>query len=419
MSPTRTLAGLFLLLLALAALSGCTGTTGEQPSVLLIVGYTDAAGGKVALLRSETLCTGPDPRCQAQSLLPGSERPLPAPPVAYDLANRPQARDELVVLSRAGTAVNGPAFLNFFLSANLSPDLPVEFAESRPAVALGPDLPRTPALLGRDIAFCPTHVQVSATGRYAAVLNDVRGVCGSFAALNSVVVLDLQPGVGAPPLIVDLFDDNVLPTRLFVRQTFAGTGDRLFWAQDRGATTRLLDVPLPRPAGTAPRTVAEIDGGLTNPVVDLRGLGDALIALRSTDFVPVLTPVDNPTPGERVATAVTAARRLVVQETGGLPSLVIIGQNRVAIHLDRDDAEPAELSVPGVVDGTIDAASFAYFASAPATPGGPGAISLFDFVFFGPNQPLPRLQRFPVTGLGTPSFVSWVLARAEAPVTAR
>ncbi|MDQ3458609.1 MAG: hypothetical protein M3498_04765 [Deinococcota bacterium] len=405
------LGALGLLLLGLA---GCTGTTAVQPDVLLVVGYSDAAGGKVALVRAETLCTGADPICQEQAVLAGSERPLPAPPVAYDFTNRPRERDELVVLSRAGNVLGGPAFLSFFVSADISPNDPSGFVEARPALELGPGLARTPALQNVELSFCPVHVQVSATGRYAAVLNDSRGACASPTALNSVVVLDLRPGPGLAPRIVDVADDNVLPGGLYLSQTFAGANDRLFWTQDRG-DARILDIPLPRPAGTLPRIVAEIAGTLANPVVDLGAVGPTLIALRPGDFLPITGLPDSPELGDSVDTALTNARRLVTQETGRLPSLVLIGTGRIAIHLDQDDPEPAEVGIPGVVDGTIDEASFAYFIAAPPAPGGDAVIHLFDFVFYDPAVAPPRVQPFPVTGLGDPAFISWVLARLEPP----
>jgi hypothetical protein len=408
------------LLLALAAaallLSACTGTPSPELDTLLISGYTDAEGGHVALIDARTLCPpGAGPRC-GEGILPDSVRPLPAPPVAFDMVERVPARSELVVLSREGQVLNSPAFLSFFATDDIDPANPVDFAESREAVTLGPELPVSPEvaarLAGQPLNYCPVRVQISAAGRFAAVLNDNEGTCAS-PVLNNIVVLDLSPPELLGVLVVDFFDLDVLASGLYLDQSFGEQDDRLYWYQEVAVGARLVELPLPRPgADTRPvAAVIDVPFEIGNPLTDLDALGTTFFALRRIDFVPIVGVPGSPQLGEAVATGLTNARRLVLDPFQARRNLLVIGSERVAVLLEAEDPAPQDFSVFGVVDGTIDLASFAYFVSAEA-------ITVFDLVLYDPTLAPPRVQRFAVPGLTSPAFISWAQARLEPLVPA-
>ncbi len=405
MISTRSALGFSLIILLLSA---CTGTPSQRPDVLLILGYSDAAGGKVGLVRAETLCVGTGPACLEQRIIEGSEQLLPAPPVAYDIVDRGSSRRELAVLSRTGTTVNEPAFLSLFNIAGLDPINPEGFAPlpGRGPFALGPDLPRAPALATRTVDFCPAEVQLSADGRYAAVLNDNRGRCNSLASLDSIVILDLQDAAR----MVAVLDDQIVASSIYLAQ---GAESRLYSLQEvaQGVRIRETLVPSTLVPGTSAfvtRTVADIPlDTLINRVNDLDALGATLIALRNADFFAITSPASAPVVGEAVPAGLGTSRRLVVlDDPVRAAHVIVLGDNQVAVHETIADASPQSLTVSGVVSGTIDLTEFAYFA-APGTTG--GVISTLDLIFYSPATP-PRVDRFVIAGLGNPAFISWVQA---------
>lgn len=294
----RNLCALFLSA-TLLALTACTGTGEEGTPILLVVGYqSDAAGaaGKVGLVRSTFGVPG-----AARELSLTASRNLPAAPIAYDVTDRSNDRNELVVLSRgASPAPDAPAFLSFFNLAGIGSRNLKAFKPMRPEVALSaadldlsaPDLPLEPQ-------FCPVDVQVSRTGRYAALLHD-GAPCGisGFAAVD---VLDL----GASPVkLLERLDVQIEPAGFYLAQSGADAPDSLYFFQDDPAGVQLTRLTLPGENARNP-TIDPFLGGDLEEIADLstlnqdvEGLGlvlapteadpgrTALITLFSESFVP-------------------------------------------------------------------------------------------------------------------------------------
>ena len=120
-----------LTLFALLSLVACTGTTESGVPILLVVGYqedvADGAEGQVGLIEDTFDVAG---TAREISFVEGSSRPLPARPIAYDLTERDNSRDTLVVLSRNDGVANvndSAAFLNFFNLTGVDADNPAAF----------------------------------------------------------------------------------------------------------------------------------------------------------------------------------------------------------------------------------------------------------------------------------------------------
>jgi hypothetical protein len=247
MTPIRTVFGCSLALLVLA-LSACTGSSETPTPVLLVVGFQreadDSLTNHIGLIRDSL-----DQSSTRFDFLTASVRDLPQPPRAYDLTNREDARNTVVVLSRAQdpdleTDVF-ESYLSFFSLSRIDADNPVRFSRTRddfnfhsealeivPNNFPNPDAP----------VFCPSKVQVTQDGTYAAVLN-VPSLCGAGAAQNFIDVFDLRVN---GRLLQRL--PNVASGGLYMSQ---GSGaDILYYASDTPNSLTLSAATMPRPSQT-------------------------------------------------------------------------------------------------------------------------------------------------------------------------
>ena len=128
-----------LLLFALLALIACTGTVEQGTPIFLVVGYqadaADGAEGKVGLVEDTFGVSG----ASENRLSFVTSQDLPAAPVAYDLTDRDNTRDTLIVLSRNDGSANvadSTAFLSFLNLENIDPADPANFTTARETLDL-------------------------------------------------------------------------------------------------------------------------------------------------------------------------------------------------------------------------------------------------------------------------------------------
>ena len=228
--------GLAAALLTLATLlAACTGSYEAPSPILLVTGYQDATGAKIALIRDN-----PDPRVRTNRLafLPKSVRTLPAPAVSYDVIDREGARSAVVVLSRSpeNTPTGSEGFLTTFSLTGIDPDNPAAFTE-RNQVTINDFQPVTP--LPNPI-FCASRLQVTQSGNYAAVLN-VPSLCG-LQAQPFIDILDLR----SSRLLARIMDVNgVSSSGLYLSQDV--TQDLLYYATTPSGSLQVRRAVLPRP----------------------------------------------------------------------------------------------------------------------------------------------------------------------------
>jgi hypothetical protein len=371
------------------------------------------AGSHVALIRDAF-----DPseaNTDRLQFLVDSVRPLPAPAVSYDVVDRGGTRSSLVVLSRART-VNGPStgYLTFFSLSGIDPDNPTRFKETREWVISTEDVVVVPTETVINPRFCPSSVQVTQTGAYAAVLNEP-GLCR----------LGGQPSV-------DIFDLQSQPIRLLQRiNRVAGGGiylsqsptqDALFYATNESRSLRLQRALLPRPRQAfgsddtvTVEQVVDVTSTTGNDFVDLGLSGlpgeERLVVLFEESLVTVTDFTGTGTASEAVATPPN--NDIVIRDDQrDTEATLILGTfqarrfSYVPSSASEEDLEPESADVRAV-DAVIEPnAGFVYFL----TGGQEDQISLFDLNSHDPGETLSDPTPFdlePPTNLPNPSFITW------------
>lgn len=415
-----------------ATLGACTGSFEARNPVLLVVGYSSDAGGRVALIKDRF---GEDGTVDAQlEFLPGSVRNLPAPAVDYDVIDRERARATLVVLSRA-PAVGGGAtgYLNLFSLRAIDPANPVAFSpEGAFTISNAPgDVEIVPdTLRGRNPAFCPVSVQVTQTRAFAAVFNEP-SVCG---------------GQGQPS--IDLFDLRGAQLRLLQRITTGGAGDGgvgggsflesggdiylsqsptrdlLYYAVRVPGGLRLEQATMPRPGSAfgaddrVPVTdIAEVTArAAQGDFVDLGRAGtpgDERLVVLFEDALASVAGFEGGSVGDAVTPVETARDNAFVirddqRETDATLLVSTPAAQRFSyVPVTTDNETPAiENARVDAVDAVIEPTfGFVYFVA-------PGQVSIFDLSSYDVGESLRNPRAIPVPELAgaAPSFVTWTQA---------
>lgn len=352
----RTLVLTFALLALL--LASCTGSYEAPNPVLLITNIPRVAAdgtptNALGIIR-DSLNTDQATRKGRFTFLPGSERSLPAPPQSFDITNRANARNTLVVLSRASAqaATTPLSYLSFFNIAGLdgseSDPTVAGFTNDRElslneAVIVPRNFPTNPI-------FCPSKVQVSQGGNYAAVLN-VPQLCGYGPSQNFIDIFDLS-GVGQARLLQRI--NGVAEGGLYVSQS--SSDDVLYYATKTAGSLSLLRVSLPRPGQAfGPDDTL----GTTFPVATIR---DQLAQGNFVDF-----GVAGEAGGERLVALFGNALAYVTGYTGeGTSTVVGTAGSDNAVILRDDQLRTSE----ALVLGTPSAARLSVFPSTFTTGDG-------------------------------------------------
>ncbi len=419
----------------LFALVACTGTTESGVPILLVVGYqenvADGAEGQVGLIEDTFDVAG---TAREISFVEGSSRPLPARPIAYDLTDRDNSRDTLVVLSRNDGAANvndSAAFLNFFNLTGVDADNPAAFEQTDPGqLELSADaLDTTEPDLPLDLNFCPVDVQVSEGGRYAALLHDGEP-CGirGFGALD---IIDLEPvGSNEPAKLLGRFSSQIVPVSFYLRQERVGVGDnRLYFFQNDPVGVQVTELLLPDENDNNPEIdpilggdnlteVADVaddtqeveDLGLVLDGADENATAPVLVTLFDESFVP-LRNYDTDAAviiGNRVDT-IEDSRKVLTDDFLTTDSVFILSDDEFTVHENVGEAAEEAASIVAADAVYEPRNNFVYFVSDET-------VSLFDpqdFQFEEDDEVDTR--PFDVDELSDPVFVTWIQAVSDVP----
>jgi hypothetical protein len=375
---------------ALFALVGCTGTFEERPPTLLVVGFGAEGSGEVGLIDTRLFDAGVPPEERVvtvrRALVDRSQ------PLAFDVVDRTGDRSELVVLSRRGENY----YLSFFNLRDIDPDDPAAFAEN---TARRVDL----SALGSEEPLCPRALQISRTGRYAALLNDnQRAGCAASPALS---IVDLQQ---------QAVTNVSVPGQPIIRTAFhlAQEADALYFLSEQAGDAVLRRLEVSAPASPSEGFAIPLPSG-QREVRDLAPVRDALVVLRNSTFVAVrdferdasLDDVDL----EGGRSTVTNAQHLVADDFRILPNVMILSGSQFAVHLTVSDDDESTTSLSSAVGGTVDFNQFAFLLA-------PQRVHVFDPLEFD-GSGAPRVTAFTFDALQQPAFITWTLAAPENPPT--
>jgi len=401
----RLALGLSVLLAML--LVSCTGTSEDPLEVLFVVGYgTTAAEAGIAIVEDVTAAGGSDDFV----IVENSRRPLPAPPVDYDIIDRLNQRSELVVLSRVLDTTSNLANVLFFNIEELSPNDPSTFQESRPRLTIDLDSLEVDADVSpAPSSFCPVAVQVDSEGRYIALLND-QSQCASTDP-DAIDVIDLEASGGAR--IVAHIQDPIITTAFFLEQeeSRGGDQDKLYYFEEVAGEPELQRLDIPND-GDEPEPISldiTIESRAGNEIVDFGGVFEDYLVLREDSFIVIPNQggaLSQPDESDAIETS-NNSERAVFDDFRRTQALLVLSDNRLTVHqslLDEDENDIFLQNAIGVIDPLNE---FGYLFTA-------GRVSRFDlFTYDGEEIDADNYRSFRIDDLPTPAFAIWVQARLE------
>lgn len=407
MRHARLLAGVCLATLVAV---GCTGTSEPRPPTLLITGVEEAGTPRLLLIEDVTATAPPgSPRL---SVVPGGARDLQAPAVDLDFENRGAGREAAWVLTRSHTGGTGApvvsAWLQRFAVHEVDPAAPGGFAEDVSArIAL--TLPGGGGLLdGLSLtspATCPTALQVTRDGAWAAVLDDP-SACGQ-SDHGELWLIDTAQGTATSLAATS----ELVPAGIYLDQR--PDEERLYFLIDAITNTHVY---VDRLDGTPAQRLAQAALPRRGPdLVDFVGSGDALIALTVDELVGIdlARPTD---PAVISRTLDSGAWQIVADPTGAAPDVLALGVSRTAVHPTLADSNPDTTGFSAVAATVDPVILFAYGVAE-------GRILIFDLLTGGSSGESLRVHAeqvveltLPAAGTGGPggaagvSVIGWVRA---------
>lgn len=429
----------FILATCLLALplSACTGSFEDPDPVLLVTGFQRVSGttatNHVGLI-SDNLNLDSDTLAARFDFLTDSVRNLPAPAVSYDITNRENARNTLIVLSRGLNEDDNPAtppyssFLSFFSINQIKVDNPVDFKRppGRTTDTNINDIDAVPEDFPNRTApfYCPSEVQVTRGGNYAAVLNVPR-LCG----VNAAQFIDVLALDGTPRLLGRI--NNVASGEnpgaaggIYVSQGSAE--DILYYAVRSPSSLTLNALTLPRPGQQfgpddrlpTAQVVASVrnraeDGAFVDLGVSGQSGSDQLAVLSTRGLAYVSSYSSDGEATEPVGTLENDNARLIrddLRQTDATLVLALPEANRFsyfpASFTTDEDGDLVSDEVRGsvaAVDAVIESNNgYVYFVAN-------GLVSLFDLQSYDTGDDL-ETQALTVSELTNPTFVTWAQA---------
>jgi hypothetical protein len=400
-TPLKLLAGLGVL-----ALGACTGTSEPLNPVLLVTGLEGAAGPQVALIRDSFGTTGASD--ERLTFLSESTRPLPAPAVSYDVVDREGTRGALVVLSRADPVAGAATgYLNFFALSGIDPNDPAAFTETRQLSLEPGEVEFVDTVI--DPRFCPSGVQVTQTGNFAAVLSEPR-LCGS----NQNPFIDILDLEGEQVRVLERLS-NVAGGGIYLGQGAAL--DLLYYAVNAPNSLLLRRAVMPRPGSGSSfdqndLIVQDVTAVTANTArqgnfVDLGRAGapgnERLVVLFERALVNVTNFSGEGVAGEPIATERNNAQviRNDRRDTDATFFLSTPEAQRFSFLPPAGGAEQLQNASVRATDAVVEPTyDFIYFVA-------DGVVSLFDLRSFRAGTDLPDPRPLPVEELLAPSFVTW------------
>lgn len=401
--PARQCLGMPLLIaVCLAALSGCTGTFEARPPTLLVVGFEDAAGPAVGLVR-DTFNVVESGENRNLEFIPGSRRALPAPAVSVDVVDRAGARPTAVFLARDPntrfTSLRGFAIES--IDQTDSSAFTSEPSFARVLANGGPDGDEGLLEIGLSDDYCPTEVQVSSSGRYVAVFEE-RAVCGD-TEFRAIYLLDLMASApGEDPVIARLVSPEPGAAGIFLDQNgdLDPAGRETLYFVDPGAGVRAWDL------GSGTSRVLDVTG-LSGAVSGLRDIGRVLERLVLVDANRLfLVPSAQSNPEATAVASAESLSELVLDPFGITEQAVLLAGDELVIHPDAREAafdrEPGALPRSAAVLEPID--RFVYLV-------GDARIDVFDLLEFDGGS--VQIDPFTVPEIPSATAITWTRARTE------
>ena len=358
-------------------LAACTGTTEERLPTLLAVSLVQNDEPQVALIETVLASDG------TYTLLEDSRRPLPAPAKDFSVTGRRGERGELVVLSRAD---DNETYLDFFSLRSIDPADPQNFkpVADKPRLALS-------TFEDAEGGFCAEALQISNSGRYAAIFNGTDGCQGIDEP--TIDVLDLREERVLERITGGTFG-LVTATPYIDQRT-----DALFYLTQGVNQVNLIRLNL---ANLSKETFAELDAENENNIAqyasDISRQGDTLLILRSAEIVAL--PLSNPENPLSLSTT-SGSKRFVDNLVEASTNILTLTSRRLTVHRSLEDEDEGSADLDSLF-GTLEAVEgFAYFPLE-------GAIRRFDLLRYRSSsaEVSSLLRTYSVPELTTPGPIT-------------
>ena len=396
------------LLLLLLFLSACSGTSESQASILLVIGFDKKVGLLDAcLITSEIADDCPSSTIATEEnerpLLFEHDLPEGSEPISFDITDRDNKRDELVVLSAKGSGNQRTAYLSFFRVSGINPDpQSAQLPESRSFLALKIEN----IIIDSDVSpqptsFCPTDVQVDEEGRYIGFFSSNSTSC-SGGLVDAIDIIDLQT---SPPTLVRHIELGISFPKGFYIDQVNQRDDKLYYLQKSGSKVALTSLLLNDDiTDNDEQEVTKFDND--EEVIDMLALGDKLIVLNKEDFI-VIDRFRFST--EEKTNTVTATpfdnnKQIIIDDFFRTPYLYLLSDSSFVPYPTLNPTEePKDASAFSITDGTFESINtFIYLLSNQS-------IRKFDALTFD-FEDTPSLTSFTINALNNPKLITWVQA---------
>lgn len=411
---------IFMLVMGMILLSGCTGTPAPTPPLFIIAGVRDT--NSIIVLQDRVL----EPNAPTPRFVRFTSQQLTATPLAFDIVDEASSRSELVVLSRGGTRDTNnifPAFLDFFNTRGLTPTDPGTFRPSRAQIDL-----RTLTYPFPLADLCPIDVEVTRDGNYALIFNSPR-VCNPTkldtdnvivvvslrAAPVSVVSSLLQENSTKPLVTSSVLTGSPISTGMFLDQS----GDTLYYLRRVGvATLELRTLSFTAYTSTTPETTTNPAQVISSNIPirgdefrDMTKVGSNIAILGGGSYV--LAPQTVTEGFVPRATDTVDVRfqgpRAFVQDITNTRLLFLDDNERIVYHADPNTTTNTEADVTGTVSTWNTSDNFLYIAGTDrltildTLPFAEGSINLSSLLTEDTCQDSPDL-----CALDNPTALSWI-----------
>ncbi len=385
----------------LSFFSACSGTSESQPSTLLIIGFDNKIGLLDTCLLTNDIASDCPSSTKATEENPRPlllERSLPedSESLGFDIADRDNRRNELVVLSAKGLGAERIAYLSFFTTTNINPDpQSVQLSESRAFITLeienftiDNDVSPQPASL------CPTDVQFEEEGNYLAFFSD-QDICGA-SLVDAIDIIDLQT---SPPTLVKHIElGNSIPKGFYIDQI----DDKLYYLQESGSQLALTSLLLNDDiVDNEEQEVINFDNDET--VIDMLALGDELIILNEEDFIIIGNFRGEASANAAIETTFNINKQIINDDFFRAKNLYLLSNSHFAPYPNLNSTEEPESSSISAVGGTYESINtFIYLLSNQQ-------VYKFDALTFD-FETRPRLTPFTINALNNAKFIAWIQA---------
>lgn len=340
----------------LLLLSGCTGSQETPPSTLLVIGHAD---DKLGLVATASLFSQ-DSSTPLDFLV---NRTVAGEALALDVVDRSNRRSQAVVLVAKGEAYA----LEFFDLRGIDPSNFQEasmFQPSRAALKLAVDsIDKAASVTTKPLAFCPSSLQVSRSGKYVVLINDKRR-CSKLTS-TGLLVLDVQAN---PARIVYHRETSIFPNALYLEQS----SERVYYFSEQAGGARLEQLTLSTLSNSELLTLNNND---RPPALrDVQRYDKDLLVLRDSNYsiIKNIFSSDNASQGDTITTS-SGSQAFVVDDFISAGYVYIVGSRGLTAHKTASDADEKIYSV-GSTLASYDFANRLIYA--PRT----GNVGVFDAI---------------------------------------